>query len=160
MEYDIVIIGAGVMGSATAYYLSKSGKKILIIDQFKFKNNFNSSQDHSRAFRYEYGDDEFYTKLAVESLKLWKEFEKDAKRLFYYRCGAILLADGNEDYAMRSYKTLKKLGHKVDLLQKEELNKRFPQFSAKLGIIDYQGGILDAASASSGINFLKKSLHD
>jgi len=80
MKYDIVIIGAGVMGSSTAYYLSKTGKKILLVDQFKIKNDLNSSQDYSRAFRYEYGDEEFYTNLAVESLKFWKEFEKDARK--------------------------------------------------------------------------------
>ena len=158
MEYDIIIIGAGVMGSAAAYYLSKSGKKILIIDQFKVKNDLNSSQDYSRVFRYEYGEDEFYTNLAVKSLKLWKEFEKDAKKQFYFQCGALLIAEGEEEYAMKSYKTLKKLGHKVDLLNERDLSDRFPQFSAKFGVLDHQGGILEASSAvESFINLAKQN---
>jgi len=158
MEYDVVIIGAGVMGSATAYYLSKSGKKILLIDQFKVKNDLNSSQDYSRVFRYEYGDDEFYTNLAVESLKLWKEFENDAKKQFYFQCGSLLIAEGEEEYAMKSYKTLKKLGHKVDLLDERDLSDRFPQFAAKLGVLDYHGGILEASSAvESFVNLAKQN---
>jgi len=158
MEYDIVIIGAGVMGSATAYYLSKSGKKILLLDQFKLKNDLNSSQDYSRAFRYEYGDDEFYTNLAVESLKMWKEFEKDTKKQFYFQCGEIIIAEGEEEYAMKSYKTLQKLGHKVSLFNKKDLGSKFPQFSAKFGVLDHKGGILEASSAvESFIDLAKRN---
>ena len=156
MEYDVVIIGAGVMGSSTAYYLSNSGKKILLIDQFEVKNDLNSSQDFSRAFRYEYGDDEYYTNLAVESLKLWKEFEKDANKKFYFQSGALLIAEGEEDYAMKSYQVLKQLGHEVDLLKKDELKKKFPQFSAKLGVLDHHGGVLEASSAVGSFANLAK----
>ncbi|MCH8004422.1 MAG: N-methyl-L-tryptophan oxidase [Nanoarchaeota archaeon] len=146
MEYDIVIVGAGVMGAATAFYLSKYGKKILLLDQFRVKNTLNSSQDYSRVFRYEYGDDEFYTNLAVESLKLWKEFERETGRQFYFQCGELLIAESKENYALKCYKTLKKLDHPVDLLDEKDLKKRFPQFSAKLGVLDHHGGVLEASS--------------
>ena len=87
MEYDVIIIGAGVMGAATAYYLSKTGKKVLLLEQFNVKNDLNSSQDFSRAFRY--GDEEFYTNWAVESLKLWKAFEIESGKKVYFQCGVL-----------------------------------------------------------------------
>ena len=147
MKYDVVIIGAGIMGSATAYYLSKTRKKILLLDQFTIENNMNSSQDYSRTFRYEYGEDEFYTKLAVESLKLWKDVENESGKKLYFQCGVLSIGESDNDYAMKGYKTLKKLGHKVDLLKGHYLKKKFPQFSANFGVLDYHGGILEASTA-------------
>ena len=32
-RYDIAVIGAGIMGMATAYYLSKNGVKLAVIDK-------------------------------------------------------------------------------------------------------------------------------
>ena len=32
-EYDVVVIGAGIEGSATAYSLAKSGQKTLLLEQ-------------------------------------------------------------------------------------------------------------------------------
>src|SRR5690606_15943148 len=55
-----------------------------------------------------------------------------------------------------SYKTLKKLGYKVDFLQKDELKKKFPQFSAKLGVLDHHGGVLEASSAVESFVSLAK----
>lgn len=147
MGYDIIIIGAGVMGTSSAYYLSKKGKKVLLLDQYAVENDINSSQDYSRAFRYEYGDDEFYTNLAVESLKLWKQLEIESNKKLYFQCGSLLLGETEDDYATRSFNTLKKLGHKVDRLSKEDLNNRYPQFSSKFAVFDYHGGILAASSA-------------
>lgn len=148
MKYDVVIVGAGVMGAATAYHLSTSGKKVLLLDQFSFKNDRNASQDFSRAFRYEYGEDAFYTNLAVQSLKAWKEFEQKAGTQLYFPCGALLLARSENDYALKSYKTLQSLGHEVDLFSEEDLKKRFPQFSARFGVFDHNGGILEANTAT------------
>ena len=31
--YDVIVVGAGIMGSATAYQLSKRGKKVLLLEQ-------------------------------------------------------------------------------------------------------------------------------
>ena len=35
-EYDVIIVGAGPAGSTCANYLSRAGKKILLIDKEKF----------------------------------------------------------------------------------------------------------------------------
>ena len=36
-EYDVVVIGAGIVGSATAYHLAKSGQKTLLLGQVSAK---------------------------------------------------------------------------------------------------------------------------
>ena len=32
--YDAIVVGAGGMGSATAYHLAKSGADVLVLEQF------------------------------------------------------------------------------------------------------------------------------
>jgi len=34
MKYDAIVVGAGSMGSATAYYLAKQGSRVLALEQF------------------------------------------------------------------------------------------------------------------------------
>ncbi len=31
--YDVIVVGAGVVGSATAYHLAKEGKTVLLLEQ-------------------------------------------------------------------------------------------------------------------------------
>lgn len=149
MKYDVIIVGGGVMGAATAYYLSKVKKNILLLEQYEIKNNYNSSQDHSRVFRYEYGTDEFYSQLAVEALKLWKEVEKEGNTQLYFKCGCLLLGKSNDSYAMKSYKTMSKLGLPIELLDERSLQTRFPQFNSDAGVLDPNGGVLEANTATS-----------
>jgi sarcosine oxidase/L-pipecolate oxidase len=46
--YDVAVIGGGVMGSATAYYLSKSCKNVILLEQFDFLHRKGSSHGDSR----------------------------------------------------------------------------------------------------------------
>lgn len=47
--YEVIIIGGGVMGSATAYYLSKHlGKNVLLLEQYDFLHKRGSSHGDSR----------------------------------------------------------------------------------------------------------------
>ncbi len=147
MKYDVVIVGAGIMGTAAAYYLSKAHKKILLFDQFELENDKNASQDYSRVFRYVYAKDAFYTKLTIESLKLWKEIEKTAKTKLYFPCGVFLMGKEKNGYSIQSYKTMKKLNQKVELLEGKRLKSRFPQFAGNAGVLDPYGGILEAKKA-------------
>jgi len=33
MEYEVVVVGAGIIGSSTAYHLSRAGIKVLLLEQ-------------------------------------------------------------------------------------------------------------------------------
>lgn len=34
--YDVIVVGAGIMGSCTAYELAKRGLQVLLLEQFDF----------------------------------------------------------------------------------------------------------------------------
>src|SRR5437660_940620 len=74
---DVVVIGAGAMGSATAWWLARAGVDVVVLEQFEAGHTRGSSHGASRIFRLAY-DDPSYVRLAQASLPLWRELEEDA----------------------------------------------------------------------------------
>lgn len=49
VDYEVIILGGGVMGSVTAYYLSKYlGKDVLLLEQYDLLHRRGSSHGDSR----------------------------------------------------------------------------------------------------------------
>jgi len=150
-ETDICILGAGIMGAATAYYLSKTtDKKIVLIDQYKVANDYCSSNDINRVFRYAYGKDEFYTRLAIQSHKLWQQLEQETKLQLLIPSDLLLIQGTDREWNIfneESHKTLKKIGLQTEDLERKQLEKRYPQFTAERAFTDPYAGILLASKA-------------
>jgi sarcosine oxidase/L-pipecolate oxidase len=51
--YDVIVVGAGVMGAATADFASGVGAKTLLLEQFEIGHKNGSSHGDGRIFRYE-----------------------------------------------------------------------------------------------------------
>jgi monomeric sarcosine oxidase len=156
------------MGLATAYDISKrSGSRVLVLDRYGVGNEYCSSNDVNRVFRYSYGNDEIYTRMAVESLRLWRQLEEESGQELLVRTGLLLLQGEDENangFNEASYRTLSKMRLGAERLSKEELKKRFPQFRAEEAFLDTHGGLLFASKAlqtiqslatTRGVKFLK-----
>ncbi len=92
--YDIIIIGGGAMGLSTAYQLSKTDKKVLVLEQFGFLNNKGSSAGASRQFRVQYAQ-KYMAQLAVDSIPYWNRLEEEAKETLIDRVGSLWFGDPN-----------------------------------------------------------------
>ncbi len=146
------------MGLATAYSISKTAhSKVLLLDRYGVGNDYCSSNDVNRVFRYSYGNDELYTRMAVESLKLWKNLEKGSGQELLLPTGLLMLQGEDQSansFNEASYRTLSKMKLGAEQLDAEELEKRFPQFKAEKGFFDPHGGVLLASNALSVLNSL------
>src|SRR6478736_840045 len=85
---EVLVIGAGAMGSATAWWLARRGRDVVLLEQFEAGHRRGSSHGGSRIFRYEYPDPE-YVRLAQESFDLWRELEDDAGEPLLDITGAV-----------------------------------------------------------------------
>ena len=155
---DICILGGGIMGLATAYTIGRaSDSEILLLDRYGVGNDLCSSNDVNRVFRYSYGNEELYTRMAVESLKLWKNLERESGKEILLPTGLLML-QGEDSNANRfnesSYRTLKRMKLGAEQIEAEELKKRFPQFKAEKGFFDPHGGVLLASKALSVLSSL------
>jgi len=146
------------MGLATAYSISKaSHSKVLLLDRYGVANDYCSSNDVNRVFRYSYGNDELYTRMAVESLKLWKNLEKESGQEILVPTGLLMIQgeDLNANgFNEASYRTLSRMKLGAGQLEAEDIKTRFPQFRADKGFFDPHGGVLLATRALTVLSSL------
>lgn len=147
-KFDIIIIGAGIMGLCTAYYALPSTSKILIIDTSTVGNAQSGSGGLTRSYRNDYLDT-FYSNLSYKARQLWLELEKSLGITCVVESGVLniaskkITANINDCYAAKSYNALLETKRKTNLYtSKEQLQKDFPQFNADYGALDQEAGFL------------------
>jgi sarcosine oxidase len=79
MQAEVAVVGAGIMGSATAYALARQGREVLLLEQFRVGNNRGSSHGRSRIVRLAYPEVEF-VELEKEAFAGWRELEPESGR--------------------------------------------------------------------------------
>ena len=152
--YDVVVVGAGVMGSATAYWLSRAGKRVALLDKYSPGHVRASSADESRMVRYQYRGQTLYTEMVAAAVELWKEFDRRSGTGFYREQGALALqAQPDNAPFMEGYEGLLELGYEPRWLDTEEVRRRYPQFAnVDSGyILDSLGGYVAARPATQAL---------
>jgi len=84
-------VGAGIEGSATAYFLAKSGHRTLLLEQFPLGHARGSSHGGSRLTRKSY-DKALYTRMMLEGDGLWSELERESGKTLCKKVGLLLVA--------------------------------------------------------------------
>src|ERR671939_1253848 len=95
-DAQIVVVGAGIAGLATAWALARSGCDVLVLEQFEVGHARGSSHGHARIFRLVY-DDPRYVRLAQRALPLWRELERETGRQVLRTTGSVDLGPGLEE---------------------------------------------------------------
>ena len=127
--YDVVIVGGGSMGIATAYYLAKANQKVLVVDQFSIPNIYGSHHGETRILRLGYGNGGTYVPLVKESLELWKELEKETGRTLYNQTGAISVGYPDSDFVKETIDSSIKYNLAYEKLDAKSLMERWPGIS-------------------------------
>ena len=73
----VAVIGAGIMGAASAWALARDGHEVTVLEQFELDHGRGSSHGASRIFRLAYTQPEWVA-LAREALPAWRELEAEA----------------------------------------------------------------------------------
>jgi monomeric sarcosine oxidase len=141
------VVGAGVFGSWTAYLLRRAGHDVTLIDQYGPASSRASSGGESRIIRAAYGPDEIYSRMAMRSLGMWKEFAARSARHLFHRTGVLWMAMPDNRYANQSREVLKKIGVVFEDLPAAEVRRRYPQINPVTGaaaILEPESGALMA----------------
>ena len=128
--YDTIVIGAGIMGSATAYFLSKQGQRVLLLEQFNLTHEKGSSNDHTRIIRYSY-DHVDYVRLAKPNYALWETIQNEANERLLFKTGGIDFGTPDQPYIQNALKSAEQAGLVYETLTPSEAEKEFPQFRFK-----------------------------
>ena len=122
MTGRVAVIGAGVMGLATAWALRRRGLEPVVYEQFRVGNGSGSSHGRSRIFRLAYAEDE-YVRLAQESLGLWRELEAETGDTLLELNGLVEIVHTLEESTAH---TLERCGVAWERLDREEAERRYP----------------------------------
>ncbi|CAL9084496.1 unnamed protein product [Musa textilis] len=76
-RFDVVVVGAGIMGSCAAYEAAKRGCRVLLLEQFDFLHYLGSSHGESRTIRATYPE-EYYPPMVLEAHRLWEAAQSEA----------------------------------------------------------------------------------
>jgi sarcosine oxidase len=119
---DIAVVGAGIMGSATAHALAREGRDVVLFEQFRVGHARGSSHGRSRIVRLAYPEVEF-VELARESFVGWRELEREADVEVLELNGLLELV---ADAAQSSRDALDAAGAEYELLTAETARQRWP----------------------------------
>ena len=89
MDYDVIIIGIGGMGSAAAWQLARRGRKVLGLERFDIPHAMGSSHGISRIIRLPYYEDPAYVPLLQRAMALWREAATASGRELLVTTGSI-----------------------------------------------------------------------
>jgi sarcosine oxidase len=118
----VAIVGAGIMGCAAAWALSKDGHDVEIYEQFRVGHDRGSSHGRSRIVRLAYPDVE-WVRLAQKSMAGWRELERDSGTEVLELTGLLELVG---DPSQSSRDALAAAGAEFELLDADSARARWP----------------------------------
>lgn len=154
MDYDIIIIGAGVVGLAIANELSKQPNRLAILDKNKNFGQETSSRNseviHSGIY---YPKNSLKSNLCISGQKLLYEY-CDKKGILYKKCGKYIIATNNDEIKQieEILENAKENGVKhCRIIGKKEIQKKEPNVKAEKAIFFPESGIIDSHSLMKNI---------
>ncbi|MEL6763054.1 MAG: N-methyl-L-tryptophan oxidase, partial [Cyanobacteria bacterium J06607_6] len=143
-QFDAIVVGAGGVGSAAAYYLAKAGQKVLLLEQFELDHQNGSSYGQSRVIRYTY-DNPTYVDLMRDAYPLWFALQEEAGEKLYVKTGGLDFGFPETDTFQRMKASLDESRLPYEYLSQAEIAQRYPQFALEegmAGLFNPDGGLL------------------
>jgi sarcosine oxidase len=141
-RHDVVVVGAGVMGLASAWALRRAGRDVTVLEQFEVGHDRGSSHGASRIFRFAYDETEWVA-LAQEALPLWRELEQVSGTEVLHLTG---LLDARDDSAPLR-RALEARSAEYKLLAPAQVAERFGIVLEGEVVLELHGGIVRADRA-------------
>lgn len=125
--FDVIIIGAGIIGLSTAYYLTKKGRKVLMLEKKEIGSGSSGACDDMILLQSKKPG--ILLQMALESLEMYKclseELNTDLE--FQTRGGMILIENQEQLKIMEDFVDKQRsYGLDVELIDKRDVKKKQP----------------------------------
>jgi sarcosine oxidase len=149
---DVGVIGAGIVGLATAYALTEQGASVVVYERGVPGNGMSGGE--SRIFRHAH-DDRRWIDFAVQARGIWREWEERFGAELLSRDGVVALGPAAE----RRLEPMRDAGVRAFLVDAGELAQRLPLLASGRGsaVLDEDGG---AIRTRATIDALSAALRD
>ena len=150
---DAVIIGGGIIGVFTAYYLAKRGMKVAVLEKGRV-----GAEQSSRNWGWcrQQNRDARELPMATRSLDLWERFAAETgENTGFRRCGLLYLSDNEEELAgwARWRDFARTVGVTTHMLNADEATERGRATRRRWrgGVFSPSDGIADPANAAPAV---------
>jgi sarcosine oxidase len=126
MNYDVIVLGLGAMGSAAAQHLAQRGNRVLGIEQFTPPHDRGSSHGGSRMIRQAYWESPAYIPLVLRAYELWEKLERDTGQRLLNITGGLILGSADSGLVPRGTAAAEEHGIKYSVYGSGEIRERFP----------------------------------
>lgn len=126
MKYDLIVVGAGILGTAHAFQAAKSGKKVLILEKDNYPvgstvRNFGQAVTSGCVGEwFEYG---------LRSQEIYRDIQSKFD-ISVRQNGSIYVASDEDEWVLCNelYEIQKSKGYNVVLLSKRQVLEMYPEF--------------------------------
>lgn len=171
-QFETIVVGAGAIGSAAAYWLADKGQRgVLVLEQYELGHGNGASEDHSRIIRHSYHNTT-YGRLTQPAYDNWASIEERSGQQLVFPTGGLDIAvtgTPGVESVMNYRRTLEALGHPFEVFDTAELVRRYPQWNVDEEVtatFQKDSGILDirrsrqthvALAEGLGVTFVENS---
>ncbi|MEJ2729324.1 MAG: FAD-binding oxidoreductase [Deltaproteobacteria bacterium] len=166
--YDVIIIGGGIMGSATAYYLMKADAtlKVAVLERDKTYSQASTSLSMSNIrIQFSLKENIQISQYSCEVLKRFEEemaVDDQQPKIYFRQEGNLFLVDAAEEAAARrSFEMQKNLGCRVQWWSPQTIKQHYPLYEPDTfvaGTFGPDDGYFDAYAALMGYKSKARSL--
>lgn len=144
-EFDIAIIGAGAMGSAAAYHLSKTGKRVALFDRHYPPHSLGSSHGETRIIREAYFESPMYVPLVKQAYAWWNLLEQESGVKLFQKTGGLMIGHRGQRVFEGALRSAELYGVDAELLSAEKMGEKFPVLlinESDVALLEPNAGIL------------------
>jgi sarcosine oxidase len=129
--YDVIVVGLGGMGSATAYHLAARGQKVLGLEQYGPAHDRGASHGGSRITRQSYFEGPDYVPLLLRAYELWDRLARDSERDVITLTGGVMVGRPESRTVSGSRLSAEQWDLEHEMLDARDLRRRFPTMAPR-----------------------------
>lgn len=129
-KFDVAVIGAGIIGLSTAYYLTKEGYKVVLLEKNEIGSGASGACDDMILLQSKKPG--ISLEMSLESLEMYRRLSKELGTdvQFESRGGMIVIENQQQLSVMEDFvHNQKKYGLEVEIIDKKDVFKRQPHIT-------------------------------
>jgi sarcosine oxidase len=145
MRADVVVVGLGTMGAATAYRMAGSGLRVVGLDRFAPPHGRGEHAGGSRIIRTAYMEGPEYVPLVHRAYEMWREVESLTGETLLTVTGCLMLGRPDSTVVAGALASVRAHGLGHDVLEPADVRRRFPAFTPaddEVALFDEASGLL------------------
>jgi sarcosine oxidase len=158
-QYDVIVVGLGVMGAAALWRLSKAGARVLGMEAHGPVHRYGSSHGATRIFRRAYFEGASYLPLLNLAHAGWQELQATTPRRLIHATGGVFIGPQGSALVDGSVRTAGAGGIEHSHWDTAALRSHLPQFGIDAGMHGlFEPGAYAVASEAGRLQMLDESV--